>query len=156
MIVNDYILVDTRDARPTPEPTLRQRRDAVTFWAKEVQEWADELAQHPRWIRAAHERHGRLLGELQRALNAPADAGELVLLAMIDAGDDRAAALRARHMLDQYRAEIAANPLLDRANVARRSAFVPRELSLAEQQLMAAKHELAAAEARRAAVDPDD
>jgi hypothetical protein len=149
MFDTSYTLTDERDGRSRPEPTLRERREAVERWAREVAEWEAELAQHPAWIRQAERRYAEHLDALRRMVGLTDDFGELETLVMAEQSTE------ARKLDQRYRAAIAADVRYNRAILAQRSAFVPRELSLARQQLAAATHELRLAEERRAAMLAD-
>jgi len=149
MITNDYTIADMRGDRSRPEPTLRERRDAVQYWEREVDEWAAELAQHPAWIAQADAAYGAHLEDLRRLLGLTDDYGEIEILTMAEQSPG------ARALRERYKTAIAADVRINRAHVAYRSAIVPRELSLAEQQLFSARHELTLAEERRAAAIAD-
>jgi hypothetical protein len=142
-------IVDLRDGARTPRPALAQLRADVEARRQDVNDWERELAQHPTWLRRATARYDRHIGELKRVLGLPDDAGELAVLAMVTHTRDREAGMRAQHVTNTFKAELAADRTLDRAFVAHRSGVLPKELALARHMLAQAQQALDAAEERR-------
>lgn len=142
-------VVDERDGARPPQPALAQLRAEVADREQDVAAWEQELRLHPTWLARATARYDRHIGELKRVLGLPDDAPELVTLALVTYTPDREAGLRAQHLANTFRGELAADRTLDRAVVAYRSGVLPKELGLARHMLAQAEQALASAEERK-------
>lgn len=142
-------IIDLRDGKRPVTPPLAQLRADVEARRQDVASWEQELRLHPSWLARATARYDRHIGDLKRVLGLPDDTGELVVLAMVTYTRDREAGMRAQHIVNAHRGELAADRTLDRSFVGHRSGVLPKELALARHMLAQAEQAVALAEERK-------